>query len=187
MTRASTRKSTVLTKENTETVGLRRSRRVSYKPALDTSSDSDDEFLVPPPAKQTTPRKQKQKSREKTEVTPSKQKKTDCSENDSPGPLTPSTLLNRLDIATPDKSEKRLERKQLFSTPNSYQSARKALHSTLPNSLPGREREVQELNDFIMGHLENETSGSLYISGPPGTGKTASLSIILQQEHVSFI
>lgn len=58
------------------------------------------------------------------------------------------------------------------------------MHTTFTGKLPGREKELNELKDFIEGHLENQTSGSLYISGPPGTGKTASLNLILENSDI---
>ncbi|XP_063891149.1 polycomb group protein Psc [Helicoverpa armigera] len=45
--------------------------------------------------------------------------------------------------------------------------------------LTSRENEIEWLDNFLSEHLEKEESGSLYISGQPGTGKTASLSYIL--------
>lgn len=66
-----------------------------------------------------------------------------------------------------------------------YQNARKALHSNFPTELPGRESEIEELRSFILDHLVNGSSGSIYVSGPPGTGKTASLNSIVQQTDVS--
>ncbi|XP_045535919.1 polycomb group protein Psc [Papilio machaon] len=45
--------------------------------------------------------------------------------------------------------------------------------------LVGREKEIAWLEDFLLDHLDNEESASLYISGQPGTGKTASLTYIL--------
>lgn len=74
---------------------------------------------------------------------------------------------------------------ELIEKTCSYRDARKALHSSLPTKLPCRQNEVNQLTDFIRTHIENLTSGSMYVSGPPGTGKTASLSIILQEKKVS--
>uniref|UniRef100_A0A2A4JC29 Cell division control protein n=1 Tax=Heliothis virescens TaxID=7102 RepID=A0A2A4JC29_HELVI len=45
--------------------------------------------------------------------------------------------------------------------------------------LTSRENEIEWLDNFLTEHLEKEQSGSLYVSGQPGTGKTASLSYIL--------
>lgn len=89
---------------------------------------------------------------------------------------------NDLIICDLEKNHTELEN----TTNNLYRNARKALHVGLPNSLPGRDKELDVLRNFIKGHLENGLSGSMYVSGPPGTGKTASLSIILQEKVVSM-
>ena len=76
--------------------------------------------------------------------------------------------------------------KQLF-TINKYCNARKALHSSTPENLPGREAELLELENFIQSHKEEKSSGSLYVSGPPGTGKTASLSKIMSKPEYKSV
>ncbi len=48
-------------------------------------------------------------------------------------------------------------------------------------SLPERELESRALKNFIKTHLINSQSSSLYISGPPGTGKTAQVNLTLSQ------
>lgn len=50
--------------------------------------------------------------------------------------------------------------------------------------LTSREMEIERLENFLNEHLENEESASIYVSGQPGTGKTASLSYILQQPKI---
>ncbi|XP_059059438.1 polycomb group protein Psc-like [Achroia grisella] len=45
--------------------------------------------------------------------------------------------------------------------------------------LTSREKEIQWLDNFLNEHLQSEKSASLYVSGQPGTGKTASLSYTL--------
>ncbi|XP_034943367.1 cell division control protein 6 homolog [Chelonus insularis] len=124
-----------------------------------------------------TPRRSKRnkkpsESKDDVESTPPKQQKP------TP-PNTPSTLLNGLHLESPSKRKDHLAPKKLFA--EKYQSARNALHSGIPENLIGRESELAELNSFIKDNLEHESSGSLYISGPPGTGKTASLSKIMLQ------
>ncbi|XP_029048860.1 cell division control protein 6 homolog isoform X1 [Osmia bicornis bicornis] len=100
-------------------------------------------------------------------------------------PTTPSTLFDKLNIMSPPGKEEKLVPKKLFSS-EKYRNARKALHSSVPENLPGREMELNQLQEFMEGHLKNETSGSLYVSGPPGTGKTACLSkLILKPEFKS--
>ena len=57
-----------------------------------------------------------------------------------------------------------------------YHKAKQALHTALPEKLVCREKEYKEVNDFLDNHINKKTPGSLYISGAPGTGKTAVLS-----------
>ncbi|TGZ75280.1 hypothetical protein CRM22_000467 [Opisthorchis felineus] len=46
-------------------------------------------------------------------------------------------------------------------------------------SLPGREQEFDSIYTFISGKLLQGTGGCMYISGLPGTGKTASVNAVL--------
>ncbi|KAK2721968.1 cell division control protein 6 homolog [Artemia franciscana] len=98
----------------------------------------------------------------------------------------PSTLLSGLKVTT-----KKLTPVQLFPpNVNSYKLARRALHSGMPERLQCREKEVSTLNEFLQKTIKKNKPGSLYISGPPGTGKTASLTKVLEKidnkecEHV---
>jgi len=68
---------------------------------------------------------------------------------------------------------------------NKYQNARRVLNSAETQNLPGREAQLQELREFFSSHLESQTSGSLYVSGQPGTGKTACLSLLLRDPDFS--
>ncbi|ELT90542.1 hypothetical protein CAPTEDRAFT_148720 [Capitella teleta] len=67
------------------------------------------------------------------------------------------------------------------SPPDCYQNVKKALHTALPDRLLCREAEMKTVNDFLDVHLGDEAPGSLYISGAPGTGKTAVVSLIRQR------
>ncbi|XP_045764736.1 polycomb group protein Psc-like [Maniola jurtina] len=50
--------------------------------------------------------------------------------------------------------------------------------------LVGREKEIEFLENFLTEQLDKGESASLYVSGQPGTGKTASLSYILQTPKI---
>jgi cell division control protein 6 len=133
-----------------------------------------------------TPQKTKSRSTGSDKfVTPPKQRKID-SENDEnvplTSPVTPTVLLEKLSLVA---SEEKNNRRKLFGENDLYQNARRALHSTCPTTMPGRQKELDELKGFILGHVDKGTSGTLYISGPPGTGKTASLNLILEDPKIS--
>lgn len=59
-----------------------------------------------------------------------------------------------------------------------------ALHTATPSVLPGRSTEIATVSDFLIDHVINHTPGSLYVSGPPGTGKTATVTKSLTNPKV---
>ncbi|KAL7298709.1 hypothetical protein TKK_0008466 [Trichogramma kaykai] len=140
----------------------------------ESSSDSEDENVN---SNLRTPKRKQDSSNVCSEASPPKQKKVTFT------PKTPSTLLDKLTLLSPTSAspgilkQEKLAPKKLFS--NKYSDARKALHSTLPENLIGRDTEMTELENFIDKHMTNQSSASLYVSGPPGTGKTACLSKIM--------
>ena len=68
-----------------------------------------------------------------------------------------------------------------------YQRAKQALHTALPQRIVGREEESLAVNEFLEGHLVSGRPGSLYVSGAPGTGKTAVLSEVIKVYKVTEI
>uniref|UniRef100_W8CDH4 Cell division control protein n=1 Tax=Ceratitis capitata TaxID=7213 RepID=W8CDH4_CERCA len=110
--------------------------------------------------------------------------------------ISPSRLIDRLSIderkeVNPDEDEHESrtkdEQETQLATPsrNKYQSARRVLNSAETQHLPGREQQLQDLKEFFQEHLEEQRSGSLYVSGQPGTGKTACLSLLLRSPELS--
>jgi len=67
---------------------------------------------------------------------------------------------------------------------STYEEVRQALHMWAPTSLPCREEHLDKLRSFLQNHLTAGTSGTLYVSGPPGTGKTACLSKVMELPEV---
>ncbi|XP_015264825.1 PREDICTED: cell division control protein 6 homolog [Gekko japonicus] len=61
-----------------------------------------------------------------------------------------------------------------------YQQAKSLLHTAVPDHLHTREKETCFLHQFLKEHVCGEKPGSLYISGAPGTGKTACLGRALE-------
>ncbi|EHB00695.1 Origin recognition complex subunit 1 [Heterocephalus glaber] len=61
------------------------------------------------------------------------------------------------------------------------EEARLRLHvSAVPESLPCREQEFQDIYNFVESKLLDQTGGCMYISGVPGTGKTATVHEVIR-------
>lgn len=59
--------------------------------------------------------------------------------------------------------------------------AKSRLHvSAVPECLPCREQEFADIYSFIDGKLQDGTGGCMYISGVPGTGKTATVHDVIR-------
>ncbi|XP_006832648.1 PREDICTED: cell division control protein 6 homolog [Chrysochloris asiatica] len=77
--------------------------------------------------------------------------------------------------------EKESVRIRLFKQEGTcYQQAKLVLNTAVPDRLPTREKEMDVIRNFLREHICGKKAGSLYLSGAPGTGKTACLSCILQ-------
>ncbi|XP_003740764.1 cell division control protein 6 homolog [Galendromus occidentalis] len=62
-----------------------------------------------------------------------------------------------------------------------YCQARHSLHTQLTDLVVGRDEEVENLTKIIEPALKSKKPESLYISGAPGTGKTVTISHILNK------
>lgn len=72
----------------------------------------------------------------------------------------------------------------MSGTGTCYQQAKLVLNTAVPDRLPAREKEMDVIRAFLKEHICGKKAGSLYLSGAPGTGKTACLSRILQDLRV---
>lgn len=73
------------------------------------------------------------------------------------------------------------------SNTNEFLVAKTKLHtSTIPDNLPCREKEFQEIYLFLHTHISNRTSGCMYIAGVPGTGKTATVHEVVRALESEF-
>ncbi|KAM6921955.1 origin recognition complex subunit 1 [Xenentodon cancila] len=64
---------------------------------------------------------------------------------------------------------------------NVLEEARARLHvSSVPESLPCREQEFQDIYSFVESKIVDGTGGCMYISGVPGTGKTATVHEVMR-------
>ncbi|KFO96430.1 Origin recognition complex subunit 1 [Calypte anna] len=141
------------------------------------SEEEEDDVLCTPEKKakssrtQSTPKSSREScpNQNKSSVhTPAKTVKK------TPLPQTPKTPRN----ATPEIPR----RSQAAQKPTTaLEEARLRLHvSAVPESLPCREEEFQDIYNFVESKLIDGTGGCMYISGVPGTGKTATVHEVIR-------
>ncbi|KAJ6643974.1 Origin recognition complex subunit 1, partial [Pseudolycoriella hygida] len=109
------------------------------------------------------------------EATPKKSRKTPNKTPKKTPKRTPSTRLSTLTPVI-------LERKTSVRKDRSdVQLAQESLHvSAVPKTLPCRENEFRDAYKFIESKIVDETGGCMYISGVPGTGKTATITEVIK-------
>ncbi|XP_048103086.1 cell division control protein 6 homolog [Alosa alosa] len=104
-------------------------------------------------------------------------------------PLSPRSCPSPRRQETPCKSPRahpagKAVSTRLFSEQKSqYQSVKRALHTAVPERLLSREAERASIVSFLESHVVPGRPSSLYISGAPGTGKTACLNCVLQERE----
>ncbi|KAJ8001985.1 hypothetical protein DPEC_G00175100 [Dallia pectoralis] len=81
----------------------------------------------------------------------------------------------------PPRSEKAAPVVRLFAEKSKYHSVKQALHTAVPERLLSREAERASIRSFLEDKALKASPASLYISGAPGTGKTACLNGVLQE------
>ena len=75
----------------------------------------------------------------------------------------------------------------ILYTGKQYGLIRQQLHASIPERMLCREKELTVISNFMKKQLKGKTSGSLYVSGAPGTGKTVCLNKVLQKMRVRKI
>ncbi|CAH1789591.1 unnamed protein product, partial [Owenia fusiformis] len=133
------------------------------------------------------------------DITPSKRRKENCPTpvKDSPKSTIPtSRVLFGLPDDRPNTPQLQTLKSQtpysMCQTPRNltplrlakresqcYSAIKQNLHTATPTTLVGRQRERTEIETFLTQNLSNKQGNSLYISGAPGTGKTALLTKIM--------
>lgn len=100
-------------------------------------------------------------------------------------------MASKPSLQTPSKTPKKTphhatpqirDRNLAVQEPTSVlEEARVRLHvSAVPDSLPCREQEFQDIYSFVESKLLDGTGGCMYISGVPGTGKTATVNEVIR-------
>ncbi|KAL9912819.1 origin recognition complex subunit 1 [Glossina fuscipes fuscipes] len=101
---------------------------------------------------------------------------------DSETPKTPSQKLKMIrsgELTPSFKEREGIEHSKLSK--NDLQLARERLHvSVVPLSLPCREKEFENIYTFLEGKINDKCGGCMYISGVPGTGKTATVTGVIR-------
>ncbi|XP_045159455.2 origin recognition complex subunit 1-like [Mercenaria mercenaria] len=94
------------------------------------------------------------------------------------GKRTPKAKVSVLDAASATVPS----RQRPLMSPNSVlEEARARLHvSAVPDTLPCRENEFDDIYRFVEGKVIDGTGGCMYISGVPGTGKTATVHEVIR-------
>lgn len=155
------------------------------------AGDEDPDFDEPEPESEKKPiKKMPTTPRKRRKVTPpttptAKTPKTSPRKNRSPikdflrtptrkivikAPRSTTTLPNRLDGVIEE------------DTASPHQAARGRLHvSTVPDSLPCRENEFSQIFLALESAINAETGSCIYVSGTPGTGKTATVREVISQ------
>ncbi|XP_034739912.1 cell division control protein 6 homolog [Etheostoma cragini] len=97
-------------------------------------------------------------------------------------PLSPPAAPSPRRHATPAGSPARQnpERKSPANK-SRFLSVKQALHTAVPDRLLSRETERASIRSFLEETALRRLPGSLYVSGAPGTGKTACLNWVLQE------
>ncbi|XP_004371787.2 origin recognition complex subunit 1 [Trichechus manatus latirostris] len=139
-----------------------------YLPAAEISDSSSEEEEASTPPLPRTPShvsRNRRSSMKSSSQTPSKTPKK------TPERRTPCR-------ATPQIRSRSLAAQEPASV---LEEARLRLHvSAVPESLPCREQEFQDIYNFVEGKLLDRTGGCVYISGVPGTGKTATVHEVIR-------
>ena len=71
-----------------------------------------------------------------------------------------------------------------FSELSGLQEAKKSLHNSIPSTLLCRDEKLASLSAFLQTSITARQPGALYVSGAPGTGKTACLTHTMEDLKV---
>ncbi|CAO2588425.1 Origin recognition complex subunit 1 [Lemmus lemmus] len=141
--------------------------RISSAEVSDCTSEEEEEDSVPSPPRRNPQRQSRNRrmtSKPSLQIPSKTPRKT-------PNPRAPRH-------ATPQIRDRNLTIQGPTST---LEEARLRLHvSAVPDSLPCREQEFQDIYNFVESKVLDGTGGCMYISGVPGTGKTATVHEVMR-------
>ncbi|KAF2018658.1 P-loop containing nucleoside triphosphate hydrolase protein [Aaosphaeria arxii CBS 175.79] len=143
------------------------------------ATEDQDEFLVPKSDDDGAPKTPKKRRKLNIATTPTSAKK------DNRKFLTPTH--KRIVIKKPLEFTPlgtRILSPSAISSP--FQQARNQLHvSSVPTALPCREEEFSTVYSHLEAAITDGSGSCIYISGTPGTGKTATVREVVAQLHAS--
>ncbi|CAH1396295.1 unnamed protein product [Nezara viridula] len=97
-------------------------------------------------------------------------------------------ILNE-NSCSPPKTPKNESKESSTSIPlkedENLSQAIRVLHSGQPQKLYQRRDKIDNISEIILKALEIRESTTIYISGPPGTGKTACVNHVISQSSIS--
>ncbi|XP_060905138.1 cell division control protein 6 homolog [Labrus mixtus] len=102
-------------------------------------------------------------------------------------PISPAAKSSPMRQETPTRSPtllnsaKRPPVARLFAEKSKFLDVKQALHTAVPERLLSREVERASIKSFLEEKVLQRLPGSIYISGAPGTGKTACLNCVLHE------
>ncbi|XP_039227163.1 origin recognition complex subunit 1 [Drosophila yakuba] len=141
-----------------------------------TVQDEDEDYSPKKSVQKTPTRTRRSSAITKTATTPSKGITT------ATAPMTPSQKMKKIRAGELSPSmQQRTDLPAKDSSKSELQLAREQLHvSVVPKSLPCREREFENIYAFLEGKIQDQCGGCMYVSGVPGTGKTATVTGVIR-------
>jgi origin recognition complex subunit 1 len=156
-----------------QTKGKRKKDEVAEDTAYTHTNDAQDDGIL------TTPRKKRKTT--STAATPRSSSKS--SKFTTP---THKRIVIKRPLEITPLGTRILSPSQYLSSP--YQRARSTLHvSSVPLSLPCRDTEFSTVYTYLHSAITSGTGACLYISGTPGTGKTATVREVIAQLHSAVL
>lgn len=103
--------------------------------------------------------------------------------------MTPQSPCDSAGPASGSASPRRLVfgRESIYSRTKALLQRSSGVFAEQDGSLTTRESQFERISDFLDHGIASHTSDSLYITGPPGTGKTAQVDAIIRDRFVPLV
>ncbi|RCH80231.1 Origin recognition complex, subunit 1, partial [Rhizopus azygosporus] len=161
---------------NTESIKRRgtRARRTTSKVVLsetDDETDLEDDYESEEEIKKPKKRTRQITKQPSKKNAPVKQKPV----------ISPGRTIQRVNRSSTVDPLRQVSHHNKANDLSAYALARERLHvSAVPESLPCREEEFMTIAGYIEGAIQDSTGTCVYISGVPGTGKTATVHEVIR-------